>query len=108
MFKLAFTDPVDTDGDGLYDDEDGAGRKVTLRTDPTQDTFDRYGRLLAYVNTRSGADLAARQLRAGWARVYVYESPFQRVARFRTAQRHARDADRGVWGACDGDFHTPA
>jgi hypothetical protein len=32
----------------------GKGRRVTLTTDPTQDTFDRYRRLLAY------AALAAR------------------------------------------------
>ena len=49
MLQLAFTKPKDTDDDGLADEEGGDGRRVTLRTDPTQDTFDRYKRLLAYV-----------------------------------------------------------
>jgi endonuclease YncB( thermonuclease family) len=48
------------------------GRRVWLRTDSTQDVFDRYGRLLAYVDARSGGeDLGRRMLRAGWAKVYV-------------------------------------
>jgi endonuclease YncB( thermonuclease family) len=38
----------------------------------------------------------------GAARVYVYGGkPFQRVKGYRGAQRSARSADRGLWGACD-------
>ena len=80
-----------------------------LRTDPTQDTFDRYDRLLAYVTTRAGVSLQKAQLRTGRAMVYVYGGkPFRQVRAFRDAQRSARRSDRGVWGACDGDFHRPA
>jgi endonuclease YncB( thermonuclease family) len=86
-----------------------SGRRARLRTDPSQDTFDRYGRLLAYVRLRRGPDAALAQLRAGWARVYVYRGrPFRRVREFRRAQRSARRADRGVWGRCGGRFHRPA
>jgi micrococcal nuclease len=83
------------------------GRRVRLRTDPTQDTYDRYGRLLAYVDLRDGSgSVNAAQLRAGWAKVYVYGGvPFQRVRSFRRVQATARRADRGVWGRCGGDFH---
>jgi endonuclease YncB( thermonuclease family) len=85
------------------------GRRVVLRTDRTQDTFDRYDRLLAYAARRDGRQLQLAQLRAGWAKVYVYgSSPFRRVRAFRRAQRSARRADRGVWGECAGDFHHPA
>jgi endonuclease YncB( thermonuclease family) len=85
------------------------GRRVLLRTDPTQDSFDRYDRLLAYVKLRGGRDAALSQLRAGWARVYVYGGrPFRRVREFRRAQRSARSARRGVWGRCGGRFHRPA
>jgi micrococcal nuclease len=94
MLKLAFTDG-------------GRGRRVTLRTDPTQDTFDRYDRLLAYVATRAGVQLQTRMLSAGWATTYVYNGhPFQRVKRFRNAEKRARVAGRGVYGMCDGDFHA--
>jgi endonuclease YncB( thermonuclease family) len=85
------------------------GRRVRLRTDPSQDTFDRYDRLLAYAELRGGPDAAIAQLRAGWAQVYVYGGKrFKRVRAFRRAQRSARVAERGVWGKCDGNFHSPA
>ena len=77
------------------------GRYVVLRTDPTQDMFDRYDRLLAYVTLRGGPDAALAQLRAGWAEVYVYGgNPFRRVGAFRAAECSACNADRGIWGRC--------
>ena len=85
------------------------GLPVRLVTDPSQDTFDRYGRLLAYVvHRRDRADLGRAQIRSGWARVYVFARPFRRVRPYRRAARAARDADRGVWGRCGGHFHQPA
>lgn len=87
---------------------DGEGVRVTLKTDPTQDKRDRYGRLLAYVTRRDGTNLGAAQIRAGWAEVYVFERSFKLVDRFRKAQAQARAADRGVWGECGGDFHRAA
>jgi micrococcal nuclease len=107
MLRLAFTEPEDVDGDGLLDTEGGEGRRVILRTDPTQDTRDRYRRLLAYVATYTGVDLAASQLSAGWAKVYVFERPFQRLARFRAAERRAKQGGRGAWRTCGGNFHQP-
>ncbi len=84
----------------------GRGRLVTLSTDPSQDTFDRYGRLLAYVTRRpDGRNLGEAQLQAGWAAVYVFREPFRLLERFRTAEEAAREANRGVWGKCGGDFH---
>ena len=83
------------------------GRRMLLRTDPSQDTFDRYGRLLAYANLRGGPDAGAAQLHRGWAKVYVYRDPFRRLAAYRRAQRSARAADRGVWRRCGGRFHRP-
>ena len=108
MYRLAFRTARDSDSDGLLD-EGSDGRRVVLRTDPTQDSVDRYGRLLAYATTRAGVSLQERQLRAGWAMVYVYDhTQFQQVRAFRHAQRGARRAGLGVWGAYDGDFHRPA
>ena len=99
MFRLSFTAPEDTDGDDLEDTKGGTGRRVKLVTDPTQDTFDRYGRLLAYVTTISGVNLQTAQLSAGWAKTYVFEKPFQRLTTFRRAERRARAAIAAC-GAC--------
>ena len=83
------------------------GRRVKLRTDPTQDTTDRFGRLLAYVYA-GRRQLNVTQVSRGWSATYVYRgSRFQQYARFTRAERVARRRDRGVWGACGGDFHSP-
>jgi endonuclease YncB( thermonuclease family) len=90
-------------------DRRGRGRRVVLTTDPTQDTFDRFGRLLAYVRTTTGNQLNVAQVAAGWAKTYVYGgNPFQQTARFRAAERRARSRHRGVWGRCGGNFHQAA
>ena len=85
-----------------------AARAAASGSRPThQDRRDRYGRLLAYVKSAQGS-LAGKQLRAGWAAVYVFEAPFEQFAAFQAAEAAARDASRGVWGKCAGNFHTPA
>jgi endonuclease YncB( thermonuclease family) len=82
------------------------GHRVTLVTDPTQDRFDRYGRLLAYV-VRGSRDLGKAQIRRGWATTYVYEDNlFKRVRAYRDAEARARSAGAGVWQCCNGDFHS--
>ena len=108
MLELGFPAPRDTDGDDRLDAEGGQGRRVTVVTDPTQDSFDRFGRLLAYVEPRSGAQLNVAQLQRGWAKVYVFRKPFRQVRRFRRAQSAARSDRRGVWGKCGGHFHRAA
>jgi micrococcal nuclease len=103
MVRLGFRKSKDTNGDGLRDRGRGKGRKVTLRTDPTQATKDRYGRLLAYA--RTSVDLQAAQLRRGWAAVYIYANkPFQRTAQYQGVEAGAKTATRGVWGRCGGNF----
>jgi micrococcal nuclease len=85
------------------------GARVTLKTDPTQDRVDRYGRLLAYVFLADGHLVESEQLRAGWATVYVFHgNPVERIRQFEGEMHRAESAHRGVWSECGGDFHTPA
>lgn len=79
----------------LADDE-----RVVLRGDATQDTRDRYGRLLAYAWVR-GHDVGFQQVASGLARVYVYERPFQRLSAYRRAEQVGRTRTRNVWRGCD-------
>jgi micrococcal nuclease len=84
------------------------GQRLRLVSDPTQDRVDRYGRLLRYVQLVStGLDLGLAQIRSGWAKVYVYESPFRRVSAYRRSQRGAKKHRRGIWRLCDGRNHLP-
>ena len=109
LLRLAYGDRArDTDGDGLLDADGTDGASVSIRTDPTQDRRDRYGRLLAYVDSHDGGDLARRQLRDGRAEVYVFERRFRRHRAYRRAAAAARDAGRGAGGGCGGDFHRDA
>ena len=82
------------------------GKRGVIIADPTQDSVDRYGRALGYVQV-GGRDVGLALVRAGWADVYVYRGvPFRRVAQYRAAQRQAKAAGRGVFGICQGDFHS--
>jgi endonuclease YncB( thermonuclease family) len=83
------------------------GARVSLRTDPGQSTFDRFDRLLAYVQ-RGGRDLGRVQVARGWATTYVYQgSPFRRVDGYRRSEAAARRSDRGVFGRCAGRLRSP-
>jgi len=84
-----------------------AGSRVRLVADPDSgDTRDRYGRLLAYADARSG-DLGQRQVSAGLAYVYRYRGRrFSRLDRYRRAQDGARADGRASWSGCAGDFHS--
>lgn len=75
-------------------------KAVLLRGDPTQDTRDRHGRLLAYVWIPGGRDLGYQLVAGGFARVYVFRVPFQRLAAYRSAEAGARSRSLGQWSAC--------
>ena len=83
------------------------GERVTLITDSGQDTFDRFGRLLAYVIGSNGRSLQVEILEKGWARTYVFGNVFKRYAGFARAQRSARRAKLGVFRGCGGRVHRP-
>ena len=80
------------------------GQRVTLKSDPSQDKRDRYGRWLRYVE-HGGRDLGFWQVKKGWAEVYVYNgNPFERAGQYKRAAKLAKQKDQGVWDACKGGF----
>lgn len=84
------------------------GAVMTLRGDSVADSEDRYGRILAHAFI-GARQLEVAQLRRGWAEVYRYEGQrFDGLSRFEAAQRSAKQAGRGVWGHCNGEFHSAA
>ena len=78
------------------------GVRVTLTTDPTQARRDRFGRLLAYVSLPDDRDLGEEQLERGYARVFIYDRPFERLDEYRAAERKGRRALDGIWRSCAG------
>lgn len=74
---------------------------ATLRIshDPSQDTRDRYGRLLVYIDIGE-ADYAQTMLAKGNARLYSQETTLRRHATYVEAEKAARSAGAGLWGQC--------
>lgn len=75
------------------------GQAVTLQTDPTQDTFDRYDRLLVYIFLGS-MNVNEHMIREGFAREYTYRTAYRYQAAFKAAEVEAKQANRGLWAAC--------
>ncbi len=88
-----------------------SGKRVRLIGDPTQDTRDRFQRLLAYVYVDGETQSVNSQLvDGGFAKVYVYgpSGPFRHTTAFRAAESRARQARRGLWGAaCNRSAPSP-
>ncbi|MFI5055686.1 MAG: thermonuclease family protein [Actinomycetota bacterium] len=74
------------------------GRRIRLEFDV--DRIDPFGRTLAYSWMRDGSMFNETLVRRGFATVATYPPDTRYVQRFETAQRAAKAAERGLWGAC--------
>lgn len=81
-----------------------SGQSVSLETDPSQDLYDKYGRLLAYVYQPDGTDVGLHMIEAGYAYEYTYDLPYAHQAQYKAAQARAERDGSGLWakGACGG------
>jgi micrococcal nuclease len=73
------------------------GKTVWLEKDVSE--ADRFGRLLRYVSV-DGLLVNAELVREGYARAVTYPPDVRHAERFRTLEREAREAQRGLWGGC--------
>jgi endonuclease YncB( thermonuclease family) len=78
------------------------GRRVLLKTDPTQPMFDRFDRLLAYMRLPSGRQLNRAQVAGGWAKVLAVGRRFEQYGDYKRYAQRAKREDRGAWGICGG------
>ncbi len=79
------------------------GREVELARDVSN--RDRFGRLLRYVYVRDPATgerifVNLRLVEEGYANAATFPPDLAHVDDFRAAEREAREAGRGLWGAC--------
>ena len=72
------------------------GEPVSLVPDPTQSSYDKYGRALMYVE-QDGKDINAMMIADGYAREYTYRVPYERQALYRSLEDDARYAKKGLW-----------
>ena len=77
------------------------GAAVTVATDPSQGAEDRFGRLLGEVTVRGDRETVNVALvRLGAAEVFRGDGRGRLQPALRAAEREARAAARGLWGAC--------
>jgi len=84
------------------------GQAVSIEADPSQDTRDRYGRLLAYIWLADGTLANFELVAGGYAYEYTYDQPYTYQQQFKQAQQDAQAAQRGHWppATCNG-VHSP-
>jgi endonuclease YncB( thermonuclease family) len=76
-------------------------RQVQLTTDPSQDMYDMYGRLLAYVSLTNSQDVGAYLLAEGFAREYTFRGrAYERQTEYRALAQEAQQEKKGLWGDC--------
>ena len=68
------------------------GQRVAFVLDPTQGTYDRYGRTLAYIDKADGWDYSVEAYECA-----THDKP-ARYPEIAAAEHEARDAQRGLWG----------
>jgi len=68
-----------------------------VRLVPGTDKYDRYHRLLAYVETEDGRDIPEQLLTEGLGFLVAIPPNLARLNRYQLAQERARAAGRGVW-----------
>jgi micrococcal nuclease len=75
-----------------------SGKRVRLVRDPKSEKIDKYGRTLAYVQTKDGDDYGLGMIKDGLAREYTYKRPHDRQKEYRRAQNEAKVEKKGMWG----------
>jgi micrococcal nuclease len=82
------------------------GARITLETDPTQGREDRFGRRLAVVTVDGqNTSVNERLVMGGYARIFRGDGRARLLPALGEAQRDARRAHRGLWGACPPPGH---
>ena len=82
------------------------GQTVGLEIDPTQGDRDTFGRLLRYIILPDGRNFSQVMIEEGYGFEYTFRSnPHTYQTEFQTAQRQARENQRGLWSpdTCNGE-----
>jgi len=79
-------------------------KRVRIQSDPSQGDKDKYGRLLRYVYLEDGRNVGYEMINQGFAKEYTYDSAYQYQSQFKSAEKKAIKAKKGLWSAstCNG------
>lgn len=87
------------------------GKRVYVEFDSTQSQRDKYGRLLLFIFTEDGQNVARTMIGEGYGHEYTHNSnPHKYQAQFREAEKAAREAKKGLWAdnTCGGNTEKQA
>lgn len=79
-----------------------SGETVVLVPDPSQGSWDKYGRSLFYIYLSDGTFFNDLMLKEGYAHEYTYHTPCLYQAQFKASEQDARTHHLGLWeeGRC--------
>ncbi len=72
-------------------------QSVKIEQDPTQGTYDKYNRLLAYVFLKDGTNFNKLMIEEGYGYEYTYSVPYKYQTEFKLAEERARTLKKGLW-----------
>ena len=77
-----------------------------MEFDETQNEYDFYNRLLAYVILDDGTNLNKYLIENGFGLEYTYESKYKYQSDFKNAQEYAQENNFGLWSedTCNGNL----
>lgn len=86
-----------------------SGKYITLETDDSQGTYDKYQRMLAYVYLPDGTMFNKYMISEGYAYEYTYGTPYKYQSEFKQAQSSAKQNKKGLWtdGVCEEETPAP-
>jgi micrococcal nuclease len=70
---------------------------VSLETDASQGTYDKYERTLAYIFLPNGRNFAEVMIKEGYAHEYTYSAPYTYQKEFKAAEALAKQNKAGLW-----------
>jgi micrococcal nuclease len=73
------------------------GQQVRVEEDASQGTYDKYGRLLAYIFLSDGTNFDEYLIAQGYGHEYTYDLPYKYQKEFKAAQALARAEKKGLW-----------
>ena len=76
-----------------------AEKYVRIEMDASQDDYDKYGRLLAYIFLPDGTNFAEEMIAEGYGHEYTYRLPYKYQKEFKAAEQKAREEKKGLWSA---------
>ena len=79
-----------------YTKEKLTGKEVSIETDDSQDKYDKYNRMLAYVFL-DDENINLSLIKNGYAYEYTYNVPYKYQAEFKAAQKYAEENEKGLW-----------